>query len=143
MINETYLLYGLLAANAAMLLIAWVALLQINARCRRLEEFKLHAASALPAASPTTNTNASDDEKSFEKLERRLELMRQSILMLTAKTPEKRLPEVRSLPIENAVRMAKKGATIDELTRNCGLNIGEAQLMKKLHSNAKSAALRN
>ena len=44
-----------------------------------------------------------------------------------------------SLPIENAVRMARHGASIDELVRNCGLNIGEARLMQKLHSKAAAA----
>ncbi len=38
-----------------------------------------------------------------------------------------------ALPIENAVRMARHGASIDELTRSCGLSLGEARLMLKLH----------
>jgi hypothetical protein len=29
--------------------------------------------------------------------------------------------------------MARHGASIDDLIRSCGLNIGEAQLMRKLH----------
>ena len=44
------------------------------------------------------------------------------------------------LPIENAVRMAKHGASIEELVRGCGLNIGEAQLMRKLHGQSRAAA---
>ena len=46
----------------------------------------------------------------------------------------------RSLPIENAQRMARMGASIEDLTRSCGLNIGEARLMKKLHGKASQAA---
>jgi hypothetical protein len=38
------------------------------------------------------------------------------------------------------MRMAKLGASIDDLTRNCGLNIGEAQLMQKLHGKARAAS---
>jgi len=44
------------------------------------------------------------------------------------------------LPIENAVRMAKHGASIEDLMRSCGLNIGEAQLMRKLHGQTRAAA---
>jgi hypothetical protein len=43
------------------------------------------------------------------------------------------LPAVRELPFENAARMAKQGASIDELTRACGLSIGEAQLVRRMH----------
>lgn len=141
MITDTFVLSILLAANLLLLLVAITALQRIDARCRRLEEFKLHAASAVPV-----DTVAADDSgyaSALEKLEKRLEIMQRSIMLVAVKTPEKNLPEVRSLPIENAVRMAKEGATIDDLTRTCGLNIGEARLMKTLHGNAKSAALRN
>lgn len=42
-------------------------------------------------------------------------------------------PVSRELPMEHAARLAKDGASIDELTRNCGLNIGEARLVRRLH----------
>lgn len=47
--------------------------------------------------------------------------------------PEPALPGRSSLPIENAVRMARLGAGVEELTRSCGLSPGEARLMLKLH----------
>jgi len=42
-------------------------------------------------------------------------------------------PVSREMPMEHAARLAKDGASIDELTRNCGLNIGEARLVRRLH----------
>ena len=44
------------------------------------------------------------------------------------------------LPIDNAIRMAKQGASVADLTRSCGLNLGEAELMKKLHGRNRRAA---
>ncbi len=137
MINDTFILSFLLAVNVLLLLVTFTALQRIDARCRRLEEFKLSVL-AKPEAVPT----AADSPEQLVLMDR-LEQMQRSIMLLAVKAPEKRLPEVRSLPIENAVRMAKKGATIDDLTRTCGLNIGEARLMKKMHGNAQLAALRN
>ena len=43
----------------------------------------------------------------------------------------------QSLPIENAVRMARHGASVEELTRSCGLSLGEASLMLKLHGKSR------
>jgi hypothetical protein len=48
-------------------------------------------------------------------------------------------PVTKVVPLENALRMAKNGASIEDLTRNCGLNIGEARLMQKLHGKARLA----
>ena len=35
--------------------------------------------------------------------------------------------------MEHAARLARCGASIDELTKSCGLNLGEASLMRRLH----------
>lgn len=42
-------------------------------------------------------------------------------------------PVARELPMEHAARLAKDGASVDELARHCGLNIGEARLIRRLH----------
>lgn len=42
-------------------------------------------------------------------------------------------PVSRELPMEQAARLAQGGASIDELTRKCGLNTGEARLIRRLH----------
>jgi hypothetical protein len=46
-------------------------------------------------------------------------------------------PITREFPMEHAARLAKSGASVDELTRNCGLNIGEARLVRRLHGQAE------
>ena len=73
------------------------------------------------------------------ELERRVAELQSVVRTLAKNKPS--VPEAveSSLPIENAVRMAKHGASIDDLIRNCGLNIGEAQLMRKLHGKAANA----
>lgn len=137
MINETYILYAILAANMLLLLIACGALLHINARCRRLEEFKLSIIEQ-PAAVPV----APDDSAQLAalgKLERRLAGIEQSILSTSTGAVAEPRTARPSLPIENALRMAKQGASIDDLTRSCGLNIGEARLLQKLHGRAQIA----
>ena len=45
----------------------------------------------------------------------------------------------RVLPLDNAVRMARNGASVDDLTRSCGLNVGEAQLIRTMHAHAANA----
>ena len=48
--------------------------------------------------------------------------------------------EAPPLPYENAVRMAKHGASIDDLTRTCGLSANEARLLMRVHGSASPAA---
>jgi hypothetical protein len=48
-------------------------------------------------------------------------------------------PVSRELPMEHAARLAKDGASVDELTRHCGLNIGEARLIRRLHGRAEAS----
>ena len=63
----------------------------------------------------------------------------QSVVRTLAKRKQPQAqPLDTNLPIENAVRMARHGASIDDLVRSCGLNIGEAQLMQKLHGKAQA-----
>jgi len=50
-------------------------------------------------------------------------------------------PVSREFPMEHAARLAKGGASVDELTRNCGLNIGEARLIRRLHGQAEAPQL--
>jgi hypothetical protein len=50
-------------------------------------------------------------------------------------------PVSREFPMEHAARLAKGGASVDELTRNCGLNIGEARLVRRLHGQPAASRL--
>lgn len=138
---DDYYLYLLLASNAVLLAIACVALARFERRCRRIEEFW---------DSPTGTALAeSDDEETREqtlatlRVERKIAELQRIVKVMDMKVPRQQPPAEGnasiSLPIENAVRMAKSGASIDDLTRNCGLNIGEARLMQKMHGNTRIA----
>lgn len=137
---EAYYFYLLLLSNAVLLAIACYSVVRIERRCKKVEAFW---------ASPTATAIAanSDDENEqqmqmTERLEQRVgELQRTVKVMEIARSkPVPAPPPERNLPIENAARMARLGASIDDLTRSCGLNIGEARLMQKLHGKAQIAA---
>lgn len=138
MTTDYFFLYILLASNATLLAIAAVAVIRFERRWQRLESFW---------DSPTGSAldDASEDElheqlMATTRLEQRLGELQRTVKLLDMKAPEERAPVERSMPIENAVRMARLGASVEDLTRNCGLNVGEAQLMKKLHGKAPAAA---
>lgn len=139
MINETFVLTLLLAANLLVLLIIFTALQRIDARCRRLEQFKLSILDKPETTPAPVDTSAYVNI--LKRLEQRFAKVQKSVESAAADTVAESRPLTQSLPIENAVRMARQGASIDELTRSCGLNLGEARLMQKLHGRAKIAAV--
>ena len=132
----------LLFSNAALLAAATIALVRFRSQARRFEKFwdsptgvSLADEQALnaqpkPAAEPRRNP----------ELERRVAELQSVVRSLAKQDQPPREPVEPGLPIENAVRMAKHGASIDDLIRSCGLNIGEAQLMRKLHGKTQSAS---
>ncbi|MGI9238584.1 MAG: DUF2802 domain-containing protein [Woeseiaceae bacterium] len=141
MSNDYFSLYFLLACNVWLLAVAVVAIIRFDRRWQRIESFW---------DSPTgvALDEASDDDlreqmQATRRLEQRLGELQSSIKRIDIKAPELRPPVERDLPIENAVRMARLGASVDDLTRNCGLNVGEARLMRKLHGREPVAASGN
>ena len=132
----------LLFSNAVLLGAATIALVRFRTQARRFEKFwdsptgvsfaDEQALKAQPPARPGPQTDA--------ELERRVAELQSVVRTLAKQGPGVREPVEPGLPIENAVRMAKHGASIDDLIRSCGLNIGEAQLMRKLHGKTQSAA---
>ena len=131
----------LLFANAALLAAAAIALLRFRRQARRFEVFwdsptgvSLADEQALKAQPDKRPVPQPDPE-----LERRVAELQSVVRTLATKKQAVPEPLEGSLPIENAVRMARHGASIDDLIRNCGLNIGEAQLMRKLHGKAANA----
>lgn len=136
-LSETYYLYLLLASNVLVLAGGLVAIIRFRQLCK--EQASLWN-------SPPTGAGLADvDEKSDElrrqqltvnlQLDKQIQCLRRELRALSNRGNEANVPE-RSLPVDNAVRMARNGASIDDLTRSCGLNIGEAQLIKKMHGAA-------
>ena len=139
MSTDYFFLYVLLASNATLLAIAAVAVIRFERRWQRLESFWDSPTGA--ALSEADEDELHEQLRATARLEQRLgELQRTVKLLDIKKAPEERPPVERNLPIENAVRMARLGASVEDLTRNCGLNVGEAQLMMKLHGKAAVAA---
>ena len=124
--------YLLLLSNALLLAAAGLAVMRFRRQCRRFEQFWL---------SPT-GTSIADERSDYPRqvllahmrLEKRLKDMHKKVNVLARTVAKKDTSSERQLPIENAIRMAKLGAKVEDLTRSCGLNVGEARLMQKLHS---------
>jgi hypothetical protein len=138
MSTDYFFLYVLLASNATLLAIAAVAVIRFERRWQRLESFWDSPTGA--ALSDDSEDELHEQLRATARLEQRLGELQRTVKLLDMKAPEERPPVERDLPIENAVRMARLGASVEDLTRNCGLNVGEARLMKKLHGKAAVAA---
>ncbi len=137
----------LLAANAMLLGLTCHALVRFERRCNRIEEF--WDSPTGNALSDSDDTELREQMKATQRLEKRVgELQRTvKVIELNKHRPqpvEPTQPTVeRNLPIENAIRMARLGASVEELTRSCGLNIGEARLMQKLHRQSANSGAGN
>lgn len=128
---EPFLLQILLACNATLLSIACAAVIRFERRWKKLEEFwDSPTGSALDDAS---DAEIRDQREATTRLEKQLGELQAVLEGLNLQAPEKAPAADRILPIENAIRMAKLGASVEDLSRNCGLNAGEARLLQILH----------
>lgn len=135
------LVYLLMMSNALLLSAACVVLIRFERRSRRMEQFWSSPTGA--ALTDADLNNGEEQTKTMQRLEKRMDELQRAV-KVTDISKHRPPPAVeRNLPIENAMRMAKLGASIEELTRSCGLNIGEAQLMQKLHGKARMASSGN
>lgn len=135
-IGPNYLI-ALLIPNILLLGIACITIVRFERRCRQMEDFW---------GSPTGVALADDKDdasKEFLRIARRLEnrigQLQRAVKVMEISPQKPPAPVERSLPIENAVRMAKQGASIEDLTKSCGLNIAEASLMHRLHGQVQLA----
>lgn len=138
MTPETYFLYLLIASNAVLLAIACLAVVRFERRWKRIEQFWDSPTGSALSESYDDETRA--QVEATKRLEKRLGELQRTVKTMDMKPPQQSPPAERNLPIENAVRMARSGASIEDLTRNCGLNFGEARLMQKLHGRSSVAA---
>ncbi|MDJ0709940.1 MAG: DUF2802 domain-containing protein [Woeseiaceae bacterium] len=142
---DALFIFLLLAANAMLLGLTCHALVRFERRCQRIEDF--WESPTGNALAETPDTELREQMQATQRLERRVgELQRTvKVIELNKQRPQPAEPTrptaERNLPIENAIRMARLGASVEDLTRSCGLNFGEARLMQKLHRRAaKSGA---
>jgi hypothetical protein len=128
-IDDAYLTNALLVSTIALLAAATVAIMRFQ---RLLRQWESHVAgtSVTPPQPPADAAEPLADrigalEKIAEALAQKEEILRQTR---------------REVPLEHAVRMAKSGAGVNELTRSCGIKRGEAELLLKLHANREPGA---
>lgn len=132
---EAHYVYLLLGSTAIMLALACLCFTRFDRRCQQLEEF--WGSPTGTALNETKDSTAVEQLQAMHRMEQRIAELQQQLKRLESGNDKRNVPLVeRNVPIENAVRMARGGASIDDLTRNCGLNIGEARLMQKLHGQA-------
>ena len=115
-------------ANIVLLAAAVVALVRVQRVLRGTAIYsKLAAGTAIEAEIALLSESGRRVSSQLAKLQDRLE----SLAVLERLLEE---PVARGLPMERATNLARSGASVDELTRSCGLSIGEARLMRRLHS---------
>lgn len=129
----------LLIANAVLLAAATIAIVRFRHQAHRFERFWDSPTGVSMA--DTQSLSAAPAPATDPELEKRVAELQSVVKTLANKEQAIHEPADANVPIENAVRMAKHGASIDELIRGCGLNIGEAQLMRKLHGKAQARSI--
>ncbi|MEX2257874.1 MAG: DUF2802 domain-containing protein [Woeseia sp.] len=71
-----------------------------------------------------------------ESVDARIRALQKVAEEMSCKESMQQPANLHETPYENAVRMAKSGARVDELTTSCGLKKGEAELLLRLHATA-------
>lgn len=130
-------IYFLIASNAVLLFAASLAILRFERMIRRYRSFW---------ASPAGSSMQEQTEpyavlSGF--LDHRLSLLQDRIDDLARQNAPAAVVKPAELPFEHAVRMAKHGANVEDLTRSCGLKKSEAQLMQRLHAQCDAQTSRH
>lgn len=136
--SETFYFYLLLMSNALLLAAAAIAVLQFHHQFRRGEQFWRSPTGASVAEQETQR--ARQQLLVNMRLEKQLSELQKKIDSLSSEDHRPTGAAERLLPMDNALQMARHGASVEDISRNCGLNIGEAQLMQKLHGRSASVA---
>lgn len=137
-----YTHYLLLGSNAMMLCAAAIAVARFERQIRTNQKFwRSPTGSALLEVSETVEprTAGNNDAVLSGFLERRLAIMHQRLNDVDRKLQEFVPSQPAGTPFSHAARMARSGASIDDLVRTCGLSTQEASLVRKLHSSSQDA----
>jgi hypothetical protein len=119
---------SLSVANALVLVAAIVAIFWVHrVLCGKAIHSRLAAGTAIEAEIAALTANGRRVASQLQEMQKTID----SLAILERLLEE---PASRGLPMERATTLARSGATVDELTRSCGLSIGEARLMRRLHS---------
>ena len=131
MIESDWITYLLLASNAILAAAAALAICRAQRQSAQQRSFweSPNGASLLLQMDP---------QQLLAAIDTRLNAVAERIGQPGEETPGVE-SEAPPLPYENAVRMAKHGASIDDLTRTCGLSANEARLLMRVHGSAPQA----
>ncbi len=127
MIDANFPLYALLIANSVLLAAAVLTIVRFRRMFRESAKFwNSPNGAAIQMRCPT-------QQEQSKLIIHEIAVLQRSVAKLCERerTPVQPLPN--KLPLRHAVRMARHGASIEDLTKGCGLNTGEARLMRKLH----------
>ena len=127
MITVSLPLYLLLVANAALIVAAAFALMRAE---RAINEPKEFWASSTGRAMRDAQSGRAEHRELLKQVDG-LRAVVCDMQKHATETPPERVVDVS---LGRAVRLAKRGASVDELAKNCGLNRGEAELMRRLHA---------
>lgn len=128
---DTYAFYLLFISNAVLLSAAALAVIRFRQQCERLERFWNS-----PTGAAIADRKSEQDRLqlvTMMRLESNLADLQASVSSLASKPHKSLAPTARQLPIDNAVRMIRNGASVEDLRQTCGFNIGEARLLTKMH----------
>lgn len=128
-IIDSYSTYALLISNAMMLAAAALAIIRFQRQVNSASRFwDSPTGSALQAQNDQSAINQETNE--------RIALLQDAVKKFESIDGDSQSAPAEKLPFENAVRMARAGASLDDLIRTCGLSKGEAQLFMKVHARA-------
>ncbi len=136
------LVYLLLISNLLLVSAVGLAVVRFLRRVDELETFWGSPNGTALAEEKTSDTRCDAHLELGQRLEKRVDDLHRIVRIVAAQNSARKEPVAPAAPVatvvpmDNALRMAKQGATIDDLTKNCGLSIGEARLMQKLHGKA-------
>lgn len=131
-IENTLSLSLLLICNGAIAAAAAIAILRLQ---RMTDQQKSFWDSPNGSALSTQN----GQEELIRAIDQRFSVLLNGIDQLT-RDDKVDSRTASALPLENAVRMAKRGATLGDLTRNCGLSKTEARLLIRVHGQPQTSA---
>jgi len=125
-IDTTFSLYALLLSNALLVGAAALAVMKFQRLVDKQKAFWSSPTGAVLKEQTNHDVLLLEIDQRLSPLLDRTESMSRDQLIDTRSQ--------QSLPIENAVRMAKHGASLKDLTRNCGLSDAEARLLMRVHA---------
>ena len=129
-------LYALILSNAVLVFGAAMALIRFE---RLLRRERLVSENPIDTS---VQAHSNSEAVLVGRLERRLVTIHEKVDRLTRQKVSTVATQGADLPYEYAARMAKQGASIYDLTRACGLNKAQAQLIWRLHARHRKARTR-